>query len=103
MSEKKKSFAKVVGVLLALVGSMGGADAAGYAPDLDQVQQLGLGSVVLIAYLHFVWLPLVKGMDGKLDKALGQTTPQVEAVEDEPATRRAATSPGLQVVKPVQS
>lgn len=104
MSESKKSIAKVVAMLVALVAAGGGADAAGVMPELGQIEDLGLiGAFALIGYLHLVWLPLVKGMDGKLDKALTSTSALPEAVEDmPPVPKRAATHPGLKVMKPLK-
>lgn len=100
MSEKQKSVTKWILALLALLGLGGGADAAGIDIPVEQLKQLGAGtSIALIAYLHFVWWPLVQRMDGKLDRALAKE-PAPDAVD--PAAASRAVTPALGVVRTIK-
>lgn len=61
----------IIGLLIALAGggSYAGVDAAGYAPDTKLLEALGIGgAILLIGYLHLVWLPLFRQKGATLDK-----------------------------------
>lgn len=110
MSDKQKSYAKVIGAILALLGGMEGADLAGYTMDFDQAAGLLKGSSpLLILYLHFCVRPLlVQLVDDfkawRVARAGGSQSPpdEVEVEAEEPPKRRAATHPGLKVIKPAR-
>ena len=102
MSEKQKSVTKWILALLALLGLGGGADVAGLELPVEQLEKLTIiGAGALIAYLHLVWLPLVKGMNGKLDRALARPgdTSAADAVADPPAAASRGVTPALGVVR----
>lgn len=116
MSDKnnsKQNYIKVaIGVLLALVGAEG-VDAAGYTLDpalMGTVKDFGVGgSLMLIAYLHVIAMPVARELVSlgrrivaKLDPTLVEVEVEVEpAPAPAPAPRR-ATQPRLAAVKPVQ-
>lgn len=98
MSNKQKSITKIILAVLAVLGGSGAA-IEGYVPDLEAVQQLGVfGSVALIAYLHLVWLPLVRRGDAKLDTILQHVAPASSTAAPAEQMPRVASGPALAVV-----
>jgi len=113
MSDKgnsKQNYIKVaIGVLVALAGAEG-ADAAGYTIDpalVAQLKDLGLlGSLTLIAYLHFVVMPVWRRIADKLDpQPVDKPVEDPDAAVDEQpleVPKRRETQPRLAAVRPVK-
>lgn len=109
MSDKTKSAAKLIGGLLALLGSAFGASEAGVMPDLQDIDQLGgLTSLLLIVYLHLVWFPLVKRASSQVE-AISATVgagalvqPEPEAEDSVPQKVAVPRTGPTHVVKPVK-
>lgn len=113
MSDKQKSFTKIIVIVLALLGGGAAGDAAGYTPDLGELEGLakGLGiggAALLVAYLHYVWWPVVRGVpaqlsenSSKLDRIL-QYVSSGKPVQGAPEADlpRAASGPVLAFVRP---
>lgn len=121
MSDKQKSFTKLILIVLAVLGGGAAGDAAGYTPDTATLEKLGvLPAIGICVYLHRYWYPLVLEAVGHLrllvdrsDKEetrrmareleSGVRPPEIEneqpAVAAAVATRK-ATHPGLKVIKP---
>lgn len=110
MSENKKQnlIKIIIGVVLAAAAG-GGADAAGIEmPDPAQFERLGIfGSLILIAYLQTVVVPLLKRGVVKLEAlpAPAVAVPELaETVVEEQAVpvpvKRVATAPHLRAIKP---
>ena len=116
MSDKQKSFTKLIVIVLAILGGGAAGNAAGYTPDLGEIEGLakGLGiggATILVAYLHYVWWPVVRGMpaqlsenSSKLDRILQYTSNgkpvQGAPIEEQP---RAASGPVLAFARKPES
>lgn len=128
-TKKPNPMIKILLGLVALGAAGAGSDAAGYQPDFaamtDALKSLGiLGVVVLIAYIHRYWYPLVTESNGHLrvlversdneearrvaaDPA-GRRSPELEAEAARVAAAaaapmpRATTQPELAIVKPAK-
>lgn len=98
---QKSRLAKICLALLALLAGAGGADAAGYTPDLESVKQLGLGgSIALIVYLELRVMPLFMRIAARdqREAAVEQTAAQ-PAAEHEPEL---ALAPVPALVRPAR-
>lgn len=114
MSDKQKSFTKLIVIVLAILGGGAAGDAAGYTPDLGQIEGLlkGIGGGgILVAYLHYVWWPVMRGVpaqlsesSSKLDRIL-QYISSSRPVQGAPVEElpRAASGPVLAFVRPPES
>lgn len=97
---QKSRLAKISLALLALLAGAGGADAAGYTPDLESVKQLGLGgSIALIVYLELRVMPLFMRIAARDQREAAQGQAAQPAAEPEPEI---ALAPVPALVRPAR-
>jgi hypothetical protein len=94
---QKSNQKTLIAVVIAVLASMGGADAAGYMPDIQALSQLGIGgAVMLIVYAEMRIRPLLVTLAGQ-----GTAAQLAELAKDLDAKKRpdTDTDPVLEIVE----